>query len=160
DEAIRLDQMLLLAPARHRKILHRRAPLIERGVEEPTDAFALPFLLCVIRRLRARGGVGGRGALGLEHERQAIEKLPHGWREDGGELVERRRDVLLKGGRREALDERAAEIERAQLRERETGGVQPPERLGFESPVALAVDHFVEQRKPGRLQRFEIAADR
>ena len=98
--------------------------------------------------------------LRLHHERQAIEELAHARRQRGGELVERAPDVALERRGGEALDERAREIQRAQLREREAGVVEPPERLLLERPVLLAVVDFVEQRKPGRLQRFEVAADR
>jgi hypothetical protein len=56
-------------------------------------------------------------------------------------------------------DQGPAEIQRAQFGERESRVVQTAERLGFEPPVALAVDHLVEQRKPRRLQRFEVAPD-
>ena len=59
----------------------------------------------------------------------------------------------------ERLDQRPAEIERAQLRQREAGLVEPAERPLLEHPVALAVVQVVVEREPGGLQRLEIAAD-
>ena len=77
-----------------------------------------------------------------------------------GQLVEGAPQVLMerRGGQR--FDQRAAEIERAQLREREAGLVEATERTLLEHPVALAVVKIVVQRKAGCLQRFEVAADR
>jgi hypothetical protein len=86
--------------------------------------------------------------------------VTHARRECGGELVERDADVALKGRRREALDERAAEVERAQFREGEPGVVEPLEGALLERPVLAAVMGFIEQREASRLQRLEIAADR
>ena len=106
------------------------------------------------RRTRA-AGLGLR----LHHERQPIEQLPHARRERAGELVEGAPHVLLERRRREALDERAREVQRAQLGEREAGVVEPPERLLLERPVALVVVDLVEQREAGHLQRLEVAAD-
>jgi len=107
--------------------------VVEGGVEELRDPLALG--------LQAAGPPGARGRpLGLDHEREAVEELAHAWRERSRELVERGRDVLLERRGGEDLDKRAAEIQRAQLREREAGVVEPPERLRLERPVALAVD--------------------
>src|SRR4029078_10842826 len=47
-----------------------------------------------------------------------------------------------------------------QLRQREPGVVEALEGLGLQRPVLLAVVDLVVERKPGGLQRFEIAPDR
>ena len=97
-----------------------RAPAeIERGVEQPRRRARAPA------RSSCRAGLC---ALRLDDQRQAVEKLAHAGRQRGRQLVERRRDVLLEGRGGEAFDQRAAEIQRAQLREREAGVVEPPER--------------------------------
>ena len=153
DQPVRLDHVLLLAAARHREVLHRRAAVVERRVEQPGDVLALG-----LDRVGAPGA--RRRPLGLDDERQAVEELAHAGRERGRQLVERRRHVLLERRRGEHFDQRAAEVERAQLREGEPGIVEAAERLRLERPVALAVVEFVEQREPGGLQRLEIAADR
>ena len=98
--------------------------------------------------------------LGLHHERHAVEELLHPGCQRGRQLVEGAADVALKGRAGQALDERAREIERAQLREGEAGVVEPPEGLLLERPVLLAVVRLVEEREAGRLQRLEIAPDR
>src|SRR5262249_9142678 len=127
------------------------APVVEDRVEQFRDALAL------ILRL---GGAARRRSLRLEDERQSIEELAHPRRQRGGELVERRRDVALEGRGREAFDERPAEVQSAQLCEREAGVVEMLERPGLELPVLLAVMDFVEEREAHRLQRLEIAPDR
>src|SRR6185503_7355504 len=58
-----------------------------------------------------------------------------------------------------ALQQRPAEVECAQLRDREPGFVETTEGALLQRPVLLAVVHFVEERKAGRLQRLEIAPD-
>ena len=116
--------------------------------------------MCSRSVLAVPGRPVARRALGLDHQRQAVEELAHAGRQRGRQLVERRRHVLLERRRGEHFDQRPAEIERAQFREREPGVVQAPERLGLERPVALAVVDLVEEREPGGLQRLEIAADR
>ena len=138
-------------------IAHRHAAVVKRGVEELRDACGR---LRRARRLlsggRARAGLG----LGLNRERQPVEELPHARRQRRRQLVERVAHVLLERRRRETLDQRAAEIERAQLGEVEAGLVEAPERALLERPVALAVVDLVEERKSGFLERFEVAADR
>ena len=104
-------------------------------------------------------GGAGLGSLGLNHERQPIEELPHAGRQRAGELVERARDILLKRRRRQTLDERATEIQRAQFGEREAGVVEPLEGALLEHPVALAVDDLVVEWESCGLERFEIAPD-
>ena len=107
----------------------------------------------VNERLRSRLG------LGLHDERQPIEELPHARRQRRGKLVERGSHVALERRRGEAFDERPREVDRGQLRQRESGVVQTPERALLERPVLLAVVDFIEEREPGSLQRFQIAPD-
>ena len=123
--------------------------MVERRIEQ------LRHLLAA-RRRRVCAGV----RLRLHDERQAIEKLPHAWRERRSKLVERATDVLLKRRGRQALDERAREVQRAQLGQREACLVEPLESAMFERPVFFSVVGFVEQRKACRLQRLEVATDR
>ena len=77
-----------------------------------------------------------------------------------GELVEGGADVALERRRRQALDERAREIQRRHLREREPGVVEAAEGALLERPVLLAVVNFVEEREAGRLEGLEVASDR
>jgi hypothetical protein len=136
--------------------------VVERGVEELRDARA------------ARSGLPGRGrrrrsvvyrrlaawlGLGLHDQREPIEELPHPRSQRSGELVEGAADVTLEGGPGQALDKRAREVQRGHLGQREPGVVEATERALLQRPVLLAVMRFVEQRKPGRLQRLEVAPD-
>ena len=66
----------------------------------------------------------------------------------------------MEGSGGQRFDERPAEIERAQLRERESCLVETTERTLLEHPVALAFVKIVVQREAGCLQRFEVTADR
>ena len=65
----------------------------------------------------------------------------------------------LKRRGRQALDQRAAEIERAQLREREAGVVEPPERPLLEQSSSACRRAPRRRAETRRLQRLEIAAD-
>ena len=154
DQPVRLDHVLLLAAARHREVFHRRAPVVERRVEQLRDVLALGL---------DRSPASGRGDAPFAWITSGSRS--RNWRMPG---VQRGRRACRTPTRRPAgtASRRGTstsvrlKYERAQLREREAGVVEPPERLGFERPVALAVDQLVEQREPGRLQRFEVAADR
>ena len=76
-----------------------------------------------------------------------------------GQLVERVAHVLLERRRREAFGQRSREVERAQLGEIEARVVETAEGALLELPVALALVHFVEERKARLLERLEIAPD-
>jgi hypothetical protein len=67
--------------------------------------------------------------------------------------------VAARHSTSEALDQRPAEIERAQLGEGEAGVVEPLERALLEHPVALAVDQLVVEGESRSLQGFEVAPD-
>ena len=99
------------------------------------------------------------GAFGLNHEREAVEKLSHARGQRSRQLGERAGDVLLEGRRGEALDEGSTEIQRAQLRKRKARVVEPLERALLEHPVPLAVDDLVVEREARGLQRFQIPPD-
>ena len=77
------------------------------------------------------------------------------------QLLERALDVVAKRRAGQRLEQRAAEIERAQLRDRQAGG-QPLERLAVDPPArpAIVVRLVVEEREAGFLERLQIAADR
>ncbi len=79
----------------------------------------------------------------------------------GAELLEGAPYFVSKRGASQRLDERAAEVQRAELRHGQAGGksfeglsVQDPPRS---SVVARAI---VEDREAGFLERLQIAADR
>ncbi len=132
--------------------------MVQRRVEELRDARVGFCLLAAARRRcrRAHARIG----LGLNGQRQAIEKLAHARRQRRRELVEGRAHILLERRRRQAFCQRPREVERAQLGEIEAGVVEAAKRLLLEAPIALAVVHVVEEREARFLQRFEIAADR
>ena len=144
-------------------IAHHGAAVVQRGIEQLGDARASRRRL-TRRGRRRRRVVAERLRSGfrlrLDHERQTIEELTHPGRQRGGQLVERAAHVALKRRRRQAFDERAREVDRGQLGERESRIVEPPERALLERPVTLAVVDLVEQRKSCGLKRLEIPADR
>src|SRR5262249_23739804 len=77
------------------------------------------------------------------------------------ELLERAFDFAAERGARERLEERAAEIQRTQLRHRETGR-QALEGLAVHAPprFPVVVGPIVVERKAGFLERLQIAPDR
>src|SRR5919201_3494599 len=108
---MRLDGVLLLAAARDREISHQRAAMVKRGVEQARDALALGAIVALRTRC----------ALRLNRERQPIQELPHAGREAGRELLEGRGYIVPERRRRQTFHERPAEIQRAELRKRESG---------------------------------------
>jgi hypothetical protein len=69
-----------------------------------------------------------RASWGRGHDaRQAIEELLHPWCQRRLELLERTLDVRQQVRAREALDQRAAEIQRAQFGERQAAACQRAE---------------------------------
>ncbi len=105
----------------------------------------LPLLL---RRLRR------------DHARQPIEKPLHGGRERRLDLVERALQIAEHVRSREALDQRATEIERAELGEREPIPGQRAHPSRIHPPELRAVDDVVVDRKASGLERREVAPDR
>ena len=120
----------------------------ERGFEKPSD------------------DVGRRGATTRprtrfcrQDRRQAIEKLPHPRREHLLEPRERIREVALKWCSGDCFEQVAAQVERAEFRQRESR-FEAVERLAVDSPVhAAVVVALVVERKSGLLERGKIAAD-
>ena len=124
--------------------------LVQDGVEQPADRRALPPLVARPHRF----------ALCLNHLGQAIEKLPRARPERRLELVKRAPHILHKRSRRKTFDERAAEVQRGQLGQRERGLVQAPKRSRLELPDLRALARLVVEREPRILQRVEVSPDR
>ena len=103
---------------------------------------------------------GARPSLGDQHLRQAIKKLPHSWRQHLLETRERQCQIALKGGAGNRLEHVPAQVERADLGEREAR-LEPLQCLPLETPVrAPVLVALVVQRKSRLLQRREVTADR
>ena len=77
------------------------------------------------------------------------------------ELLERALHFVAERRARQRLEQRAAEIERAQLGERQPGG-EALERLAVDLPprAPIVSGPIVEERKPRFFERLQIAADR
>ena len=113
---------------------------VQRGFEQPRHQ---------IGRRCAAAGAGTR--LGREHVRQPIEELPHARRQHLFEACEGERQVALKRCSRHRFEHVPAQIERAQLREREAG-LNPFQHLAIEPPVrAPFFVALVVQRETGLL---------
>ena len=72
--------------------------------------------------------------LGDEHGRQAIEKLTHARRQHLREPLEGIGQVALKGCAGDGFEDVPAQVERAQLRQREPG-LDPLQHLAVEAPL-------------------------
>ena len=92
--------------------------------------------------------------------RQPVEELPHGGRQHGLEFVECARDVVSQRRPREAFDQRAAEVQRGQLRQRQAGAGQHAHRPRIHSPELGAVDDLVVHGKSRHLKRLQIPTNR
>ena len=148
-QPVRVDPIGLLAPAGARVVLHVQPPLVQQRVEQAADRRPLPAVV---------EPPGDRG-LGLDHVRQAIQELPHVGGERGFQLGEGVPQVLAERREREALHERAAEVERRQLRQRERRVVEPLERAGVEPPAFRHLVRHVVDRETGFLEGVEVAAN-
>ena len=102
-----------------------------------------------------------RVGLRRDDARQLIEELPHVRRQHRGQLLERALDIVAKRRAGQRLEQRAAEVQRAQLRHRQAGR-QPLERLTVDPPprLAVVVRLVVEEREARLLERLQIAPDR
>jgi hypothetical protein len=91
----------------------------------------------------------------------SVEKLPHVGRQHRAQLLERALEVVSKRRAGERLEQRPAEIQGAQLGDREAG-TQTLERVAIHLPARAAVvaRTIVEEREARFLERLEIAADR
>ena len=121
---------------------------MERGFKEPSDDVS---------------GLGAaarpRSRFCREYRRQAIEKLPHPRREHLLEPRECVREIALEWCSGNCFEQVAAQVERAELRERESG-FEPVERLAIDSPVHPAVVvALVVEGESSLLKRGKIAAD-
>src|SRR5207249_47373 len=119
----------------------------ERARDEP-----LPLRIVLSPR-----GVG----LCCNYTRQLIEELPHVRRQRRRELLERALDVVSKRRAGERFEERAREIQGAQLRDREASR-QSLERLTVHEPPRLPVVSLfvVEQGEAGLLECLQVTANR
>ena len=148
-QPMRVNDVVLLPSARHRVVVHGDHTLMEDGFEQAGDHV-----------------VGGRvvplraSRVGGDHTRQSIEELLHLRRERRPELVERALDVGQQVRSGEALDQRAAEVQGAQLGKGQAAARQRPERLGLDPPELGPIDRLVVDREPRFLERGEITPDR
>ena len=148
-QPVRVDDVLLLAPALLRVVAHGDDAACHARFEQLRRRLVgLRVLALRLRRLRR------------DDARQPVEELLHRRRERGLELVERALQIVEHRRAGEALEQRAAEIERAQLGERQPASGQRADGLGVHAPELRAVDRLVEDGEAGRLQRGQVAADR
>ena len=109
---------------------------------------------------RRFAAAGARARLGGKHRRQPIEELAHAGRQHLFEPRERVGQVPLERRAGHRLEQVAAEIERADLRQREPG-FEAVEHLAVDAPShAPVVVALVVEREAGLLQRREVAPDR
>ena len=116
----------------------RRLPLVERRLERAGDDLLLPGGSSAAPAHRIR--------LGGDHARQLIEELPHVRRQRRAELFERALELVAERRAGERLEQRAAEVERAQLRQRQPGG-EPLERLAVDASTASAHRRAIDRRR-------------
>jgi hypothetical protein len=129
-------------------IPHVRAAPRERGFDEASG------------QTTSGGGTAPRFAFRREHVWQPIEEPFHRRRERALELRERRFEIAPERRAGEHVHERAAEIQRAELGQREARVGQRLERPRVDPPVPLPIHQFVEEREACSLQRLQIAANR
>src|SRR5437762_12722106 len=135
-----MEHVVLGPAARHRVVLHRRHPVVQRRFKELGDDVAGSA-----RTACARSG------LGHQDRGQSIEELTHPGRQELFKTREGDAQVVLKrcGGHR--LVKVAAQVERAQLVESESY-LEALEDLAIEAPQDLAVlVLFVKEWKAGLL---------
>ena len=113
--------------ARLRVIDDRRLPQVQRRLERPRDDLLLQRSVLALRPSPPRVRFGGDDA------RQLIEELAHVRRQRRGELFERALDLVAERRARQRFEQRAAEIQRAQLGQRQPGR-EPLERLAVDLP--------------------------
>ena len=104
-----MNQIGLGPIARFRVVGEVRLAKLQRRFERAGDELLLPRVVVAPHRIR----------LGGNHPRQLIEELPHVRRQRRRELLERALDFVAKRRPRQRLEQRAAEVERAQLRDRQ-----------------------------------------
>ena len=92
--------------------------------------------------------------------RKSIEKLLHLRRQRRLELVERALHIRQQMRARETLDQRAAEIQRAELGEGEPAARQRTKGFRFDAPELRSVDRVVVHGESGFLESREVATDR
>src|SRR5689334_18102055 len=144
-----MDLVVLHPSARQRVVLHGHDAVVKRRFE------------------KLRDGVGGGGGtprarpwLRGEHLRKAIEELPHPGGEHLLEARECERQVAREWCSRDGFQHVAAQIQRAEFRQREAG-LDALEHLAVEPPVrASLVVALVVEREARFLQRREVAANR
>ena len=101
-----------------------------------------------------------RARLGHEHRGQSIEELAHARRQQLRESLERIGQVALEGCAGDGFEDVAAQIQGAQLGQREAG-VDPFEHLSVETPTDVPiVIALIVERETRLLKGGEIAADR
>ena len=137
--------------ARLRVVGEVRLPQVQRRFERAGDELLLPRIVVPPHRV----GLGGDDA------RQLIEELPHVRRQRRRQLLERALDVVAKRRAGERFEQRAAEVERAQLRHGQAGR-QALERLAVHAPprLAIVVALVVVEREARLFERLQVAADR
>ena len=100
-----MDEILLRAVARFRVIRELRLPEVQRRLERARDHLLPARVVVAARRIGLR----------RQHARQLIEELPHVRRQRRRQLLERALDVVAKQRARQRREERAAEVQRAEL---------------------------------------------
>ena len=144
-----MDEVLLLAPALLRVVPHGDDAACDARFEQlGRRLVGLRVLALRLRRLRRNDA------------RQPVEELLHRRRKRRLELVERALQILEHRRAGEALEERAAEIERAQLGERQSASGDRAAGLRVHAPELRAVDRVVVDGEARRLQGGQVAADR
>ena len=143
-----MDDLLLLLGARPRVVAHGDNALVKDRLEHGRNDL-----------MGVRGLTLGSGGLGGHDPGQSIDELLHLGRQGRLELGERALDVRQDMRAGEALDERATEVQRAELRERQTTPRQGPKRLALDTPELRSVAGMVVDGKAGFLQRGKIATD-
>jgi hypothetical protein len=114
--------------ARFRKVHDRRFAQAQRRFERPADN------LLPLEPLAAAHGIVFR----RDHAWQLVEKLTHVRRQHACELLEGALDLVAKRRARQRLEERPAEVECAELRQREACS-QPFECLAVDPPPRAAI---------------------
>ena len=146
-----MNQIGLRPIARRRMIDDRRLAMMQRRVDRARDDPLLARVVFAAHRIR----------LGCDDARQLIEELPHMRRQDGSQLFERALDIVTERRAGQRFEQRAAEIQRAQLGDGQAGG-EALEGLAAHLPprAAVVMRSIVVERKSRFFERLEVAPNR
>jgi len=163
-EARQEDQVQDLPARQVPDRLGRGEPALEGDVADPVlvdpGAVVLDHDLDLVPLLGRREPDLAAGGFRAHHGRQALQIGLHLCRDFTLELAERLAKSGLEGDAGQRLDQPPAQVERAQLRQREPQLREVFERMRVELPERVVVARFVDEGEPGLLQGEQVPVNR